>query len=707
MRRKNFTAVLALIAILLIGAMVTGVVYSMKNSDDGKTTPDERTQNSTNTDNSVSPEAPTVYYIRDGGSGDGSSVEKAGASLQDAYAAVGSTGGTIVVTGRYTQTEAFKDIRNEKPITITSLYDGVNYAETRGAKFTIKANFYCGGDTLFENITIRASGEYLSIFADNHSLTLGDGITCERVLDFQYPSVMGGSRSAMFGAASNLVINSGTWQRGRGGTAADGSLNYAVHLTINGGTFIERLTLGDSQSHSGDITAVINGGTFYQGIYASTLSKASDSFSGKVNLTLNGGTFYGKIAPAASNIGTYSGSFNVSINGGEFAHLVSLSGTEGLSGSMTSTLDATIDITEEETGTYTFTNYVRADGADPWLFYHDGFYYYTSTTGSATLKLVKVANIGDLIHSGGTVIYSPEKGKPYSDSSWSPEIHYYTDEEVGPGNGGWYCYLAGADNSITETETAHRMYVLKCLDGDNLLGRWGNPVTGEVNVPQIVDAPEIENFHDTWAAGMTDIRIGGKVYTMYVSVIDGNNGVRYQTINIVEMTNPWTISGKPEIICTAEYDWEIGNHKKLYIVECGTAVYGEDGSIYIVYSACGYSTPDYKLGQLKYLGGDPTDKRNWEKAPEPILSRSDTINGCGSACYVTDTAGQGWICYNAYIGATSGGNRYAFVEPYTATAENGVVIGEGTRHPADIETVYTAPLNPLPLSKKISAFPLS
>ena len=707
MKRKYVAIVSALIAIVLIGAVIAGVVHSMKNSDDVKMTTDEGIETSMDTDNSTSLEAPSVYYLRDGGSGDGTSAEKAGSSLQEAYAAVGSTGGTIVITGRYTQAEAFKDIRNEKPITITSLYDGVDYAETKGAKFTIKANFYCGGDTLFENITMRASGEYLSIFADNHSLTLGDGIICERVLDFQYPSVMGGSRSAMFGAASNLSINSGTWQRVRGGTAADGSLNYAIHLTVNGGTFIERLTLGDSQSHSGDITAVINGGTFYQGIYAATLSKASDSFSGKVDLTLNGGTFYGKIAPAASNIGTYSGSFNVSINGGEFAHLVSLSGTEGLNGGMTSTLNATIDMNEEETGTYTFTNYVRADGADPWLFYHDGFYYYTSTTGGASLKLVKVANIGDLIHSGGTVIYSPEKGKPYSDSSWSPEIHYYTDEEVGAGNGGWYCYLAGADNSVTETETAHRMYVLKCLDGDNLLGRWGNPITGEVNVPQLVDAPEIENFHDTWAAGMTDIRIGGKVYTMYVSVIDGSSGVRYQTINIVEMTNPWTISGKPEIICTAEYDWEIGNHKKLYIVECGTAVYGGDGSIYIVYSACGYSTPDYKLGQLKYLGGDPTDKSNWEKAPEPILSRSDTINGCGSACYVTDTAGQGWICYNAYIGTTSGGNRYAFVEPYTATTENGVVIGEGTRHPADIETVYSAPLNPLPLSKKISAFPLS
>ena len=84
--------------------------------------------------------------------------------------------------------------------------------------------------------------------------------------------------------------------------------------------------------------------------------------------------------------------------------------------------------------------------------------------------------------------------------------------------------------------------------------------------------------------------------------------------------------------------------------------------------------------------------------------KSDAISGCGSACYVTDTAGQSWICYNAYLNPNASGTRYAFVEPYTADAENGVVIGAGTKHPASLDTVYTAALNPMSLADKTSGF---
>ena len=646
--------------------------------------------------------AEKVYYLKDGGTGDGSSPAAAGGSLAAAYAAL-PNGGTVVVCGGYTVREAFINVNNAGKITITSAYGGEDFAATSGARMVFKANFYCGGDTEFRDITLRTNGTYLSIFGCNYELTLGDGITSERVGSSQYLSLMGGSREVMRDTVSSLTVNSGKWQRVRGGTAASGSKNYKIELTVNGGEFVERLTLGDSGSHGGDITARINGGTFYQGIYAATLSSATDRFDGNVRLTLDGGVFYNRIAPAATAVGNYAGSFAVTINGGDFAHLVELCGSEGLDGTMTSTLVSGIDLDKAESGSYTFTNYVRADGADPWLFYHDGYYYYTSTTNKAELKLVRVTNIGDLIYSGGTTIYKPEAGKPYSISTWSPEIHHYTDEEVGAGNGGWYCYLAGSDTSDL-SEEAHRMYVIKCLDGDNLLGRWGNPVTGEVNVPQVVDAPDIENFHDTWAAGMTDIRIDGKVYTMYVTVVDDGGGKKHQTINIVPMTNPWTIGGKSSVICEPELAWEIGNHKNLYIVECGTAVYAPDGSIFIVYSACGYSTPDYKLGQLKYLGGDPTLKSSWEKKQTPILMKSDAISGCGSACYVTDTAGQSWICYNAYLNPNASGTRYAFVEPYTADAENGVVIGAGTKHPASLDTVYTAALNPMSLADKTSGF---
>lgn len=652
-----------------------------------------------------------VYYLRDGGTGNGGSAATAGGSLASAYAALKESGGIIVICDEYTVTGGFYATAHAKKITLTSLYDGVDYAKTNNAALVFKNNFFCGGETEFKNITLNSATSYPAIFGNTYSLTMGEGITCARVSGSgQYLSVMGGSRSAIMGKTSYLTINSGTWQRVRGGTGTGNSQNYTVNLTINGGEFIERVTLGSSTSHDGKIAAIINGGVFYQGVYAATLSASNEMFSSDVSLTINGGTFYGKIAVAASDVGMYTGSFHVYINGGEFAHLVELCGTEGLAGNMTSTLTSSIDLSAKETGTYTFTNPVRLDGADPWLFYHDGYYYYTATTSTSSVKLTRVANIGDLIRSGGITIYTPEKGKPWSESTWSPTILHYTDEEVGEGNGGWYLYFGGEDETDI-SDVGHRMYVLKCLDGDNLLGAWGNPITGKVNDPQKVSAPDIPDFDDVWAAGQGDIRIGGKVYTIYVTEQGRYTPEFHQTINIVEMTNPWTISGKSAVICYPQYSWEMVGYKQNTttgiwapkVVEAATPVYGDDGSIYIVYSGSNYTTTAYCLAQLKYLGGDPMDINNWEKKSTPILSKSDKVNGTGSASYVTDTSGVRWVCYNAYLGKTSGGNRYAMVEPYTVD-KNGIVIGNGTGKAADPDTVYTAEVNPMPLADKTCGF---
>ena len=97
------------------------------------------------------------------------------------------------------------------------------------------------------------------------------------------------------------------------------------------------------------------------------------------------------------------------------------------------------------------------------------------------------------------------------------------------------------------------------------------------------------------------------------------------------------------------------------------------------------------------------DINNWEKKSTPILAKSDKVNGTGSASYVTDTSGVRWVCYNAYLGKTSGGNRYAMVEPYTVD-KNGIVIGNGTGKAADPDTVYTADVNPMPLAEKTGGF---
>ena len=440
-----------------------------------------------------------VFFLRDGATGSGKHALDASSSISAAYTALKENGGTLVICGPYTLKTPTLNFQNKQAITITSLYGGVDYAARNGAEIIFQTNFFCGGDTEFQNITLTADSRYLSIYGNCHKLVLGENIRSNKhVGSGTYLSVMGANQSAVQNHTTDLTFRSGKWQRVRGGTANSGR-NLTVNLLIEGGEFYESLILGSSASHSGDIHAVIRGGSLYQGIYASTLSSAEHSFNAKVSLLIEGGTVYGVIAPARATVsqyfGSYDGSFDVVLLGGNFDHLTELVGTGKNAKGMKSSLQIAehIDLQKEVSGTMTFTNPIRANGADPWLFYLDGYYYYTATTGS-TLGIARATNIGDLPYAEYVTVYDPEDGTMWSRNLWSPEIHYYSDEEIGKGNGGWYCYIA-CDNG---DNIYHRMYVIKCLDGNNLFGRWGNPVTGEVNVPQKIEAkdiPDFDNFH--------------------------------------------------------------------------------------------------------------------------------------------------------------------------------------------------------------------
>lgn len=650
----------------------------------------------------------SAVYLKNGGTGNGSTATSPLGSLSAAYTAL-PNGGVIVICGEYTLNQAFINVANADKITITSMYDGVDYAKTNDAKLVLQANFYCGGETEFHDITMVCAKNYGSFFGCGHKFTLGDNIISEKAADINtYMSIMGGSTSDINPSATNLTINSGKWQRVRGGNSTGSTKLLAVNMTINGGEFFERVTLGSGTAHNGTINATIDGGTFYAGIFAFTPESTQLSLSSAVTLTLNGGTFYGTLAASSTKLGTYTGSYTVYINGGNYAHITDLSGTASLSGSMNSTLHVAenINLEAQETGTMSFTNPIRSNGADPWLFFYEGNYYYIAT-GSTRLALYKAANIGDLKYAAQKIIYEPADGQMWSKNLWSPEIHYFSSEDFGEEYAGWYCFIACDDGENIN----HRMYVIKCLT-DDLQGPWGHPVTGEINVPIKVTSPSNPTLtNSTWAAGQSIIRINNQLYTLWVGEVGRGTSNFYQTINIARLSNPWTITGTHSVICTPEYSWEMGgaaynattgaSYPK--VVEGGTAVYGSGGSIYIVYSGSGYWTTEYKLGQLKYLGGDPMSKSSWQKLSTPIFAKSESINGCGHASYVTDTSSNTWICYHAYIGTDTSSGRSAFVEPYTATT-SGVTIGNGTKKPASIHTVYTVNLNPRPLTNKISGF---
>ena len=106
-----------------------------------------------------------------------------------------------------------------------------------------------------------------------------------------------------------------------------------------------------------------------------------------------------------------------------------------------------------------FTNPVLPRGADPWVFYRDGFYYYMHTT-ARNLTVWKTPSIPDLRNAERKVVWQPPANGPYSKDIWAPEIHFL--------EGKWYIYFAADDGR----NATHRTWVLENASPDPLQGDW-------------------------------------------------------------------------------------------------------------------------------------------------------------------------------------------------------------------------------------------
>lgn len=121
----------------------------------------------------------TTVYLKDDGKGNGASPDAPTGTMVDAYNALDlSKDCTVVITGRYTQSSHFVyGIDYTGSVTLTSVYDGVDYRES-GASFEfVPSRFVLFGKTTFENIDCKALGTNLLIVAQHHTVTVGEGVS--------------------------------------------------------------------------------------------------------------------------------------------------------------------------------------------------------------------------------------------------------------------------------------------------------------------------------------------------------------------------------------------------------------------------------------------------------------------------------------------------------------------------------------------------
>lgn len=280
----------------------------------------------------------------------------------------------------------------------------------------------------------------------------------------------------------------------------------------------------------------------------------------------------------------------------------------------------------------TFTNPIWERGADPWVVQKDGTYYFTYTQGSR-LVLHVTKKVTDLRNATVVNAWVPPPGTTYSKELWAPELH-----EI---NGKWYIYFAADDGQ----DANHRMYVVENTSSSPLRGNW--ELKGKVGDPT-----------DYWAIDGTILQQDGQLYMIWSGRTGSGLGFP-QNLYIAKMSNPWTIDGERVLLSTPQYSWE----KHGAAINEGPAVIkNAKGEVFLTFSGSGYWTDDYCLGLMKLKpGGDPMNRADWIKYPDPVLTRNDagSVYGPGHNGFFKSPDGrEDWIIYHARNLPDGGSTNY-------------------------------------------------
>lgn len=263
----------------------------------------------------------------------------------------------------------------------------------------------------------------------------------------------------------------------------------------------------------------------------------------------------------------------------------------------------------------TFRNPLLQRGADPWMVFHQGFYY-LSATGSTQISMRRARSIAALAGAEDVIVWQDETPSRAL-HMWAPEF-YLLD---GPNGRRWYLYYTASSGR----EHGHRLYVLE--------GGREHPLQPYQFKAQLATDPRDELFGID--AGLLQTA-SGELFFLWA----GQPG---HELHISAMENPWTLSGERVHLPAAGFGCAE--------VREGPVCLRRGGQIFLVYSACDAQKPDYKLGMLiAQEGADLLSPASWRQHPRPMFERCDENNvfGPGHNGFFTSPDGsEDWIIYHA------------------------------------------------------------
>jgi len=286
----------------------------------------------------------------------------------------------------------------------------------------------------------------------------------------------------------------------------------------------------------------------------------------------------------------------------------------------------TFSIVFAQTGT--FTNPLLPSGPDPFVIFHDGFYYYMNTTAK-NLTIWKTRGMSDLKNAEQKVVWTPPTEGPYSHDIWAPELHFI--------HGKWYIYFA-ADAGTNQT---HRLWVVENSSPDPLTDAWGIP-------------HKLADSTDKWAIDGSVFENKGQLYLIWSGWEGDENGT--QSIFIARLKNPWTIGSPRAKISAPQYPWEKvgdtpGDGMPHIDVNEGPEMLKHADKLFLIYSASGCWTDYYALGEaIASANSNLLDPRSWKKAARPVFSESPEAHAYGTGhngFFKSPDGKQDWIIYHA------------------------------------------------------------
>ena len=268
----------------------------------------------------------------------------------------------------------------------------------------------------------------------------------------------------------------------------------------------------------------------------------------------------------------------------------------------------------------TFTNPLNDGGPDPWVTWYEGNYYLAATTwGDAAVGLTmrRAATIAELKKAEPVQIWqdaTPERCCNF----WAPEF-FLLD---GPNGLRWYGYFTGGAAGEDYVRRQF-MHVIES-EGTDPMGPYH--YMGKLVERNALDA--------------TVLQLNDKLYAVY-SVWNET-----QDLAIMEMSSPWETVGEEVTLSKPTYPWEVQTHT----VNEGPVAIHHEGRTFMVYAASACWGPDYKLGLLELVGGDPLDVESWFKYPEPVFERADDrgVFAPGHNTFFKSPDGtEDWMAYHA------------------------------------------------------------